>query len=89
MKHTKGKWDYRETDGGEYDIHANNILNWVAVLKQPPEMGSEEVLANAKLIAAAPEMLGALKKIAHLGDDLCKCPACRISKEVIKKATGS
>ena len=46
-----------------------------------------EVEANAKLIATAPEMLEALMKIVHMNDDRCKCPACKIGKPIIKKAT--
>ena len=47
---------------------------------------SERVKAE-KLADAAPELLEALIKIAHMDDELCKCPACKIGKPAIKKAT--
>lgn len=51
MKHTKGPWDVTALDRkGNYKIKTDLI-------------STDEALANAKLVAAAPEMLEALMQI--------------------------
>jgi len=67
MEHTKGPW----RDSGEYDSHAGywdtTIVgdgedvdeSFVAIVRSGN--GREQVEANARLIAAAPELLAALK----------------------------
>ena len=59
---------------GNWEIYADYLNNH-----------REETEANAKLIAAAPELLETLKNIVHMDDDLCRCPACKIGKPIIKK----
>ena len=67
MKHTKGPWKIN-IDTGEYGVY--HLYS--------PDIGGDEVFereeideANARLIAAAPELLEALDYIATQGSD---CP---------------
>ena len=54
-KHTPGPWHDRVNEFGQQCIY--NPDTWVATCKTP---------ANARLIAAAPEMLGCLKSLADI-----------------------
>lgn len=69
MKHTPGPWE-STTDGIELSITAKNG-NLLATLAKGDE-------ANARLIAAAPELLEALKSMNCMGGDerggYCICP---------------
>lgn len=68
-KHTKGEWTFdkvTETPTSSYEIHSNNFNNWVASIKCGNggiAIGELESKANAKLIAAAPDMLKVLEEI--------------------------
>ena len=64
MKHTKGQWDVNPTNG---NIESGEVT--VAIPHGPAGRMidvSEEHEANAKLIAAAPEMLQALETIMNM-----------------------
>lgn len=89
MKHTPGPWTaviYR----GTYDqplITAKD--GWIGRLNSFPERQHE---ANAKLIAAAPEMLKALQGVVHHNDNLKQIYKTSESlmdqiNQAIKKAT--
>ena len=60
MKHTKGKWTIEKTKDAGFRIQSgSNIICWEGLSKlYPPLMDSQ---GNAKLIAAAPELLAACK----------------------------
>ena len=64
MKHSQGPWTAEGPDHfGDYNIHEPGIRAVVAAvisnLRDP-----EEIEANARLVAAAPNMLAALKQAA-------------------------
>jgi len=80
MKHTKGEWKFESDGFNTFRISCGGFR----LLKFRP---FEEAEANAKLMAAAPDLLEALIQIVHMDDELCKCPACKIGKPIIKKAT--
>jgi len=58
-KHTPGPWiaHYCPEDGGEYSIHASNGIHVALSIG-----GTKSEAANARLIAAAPELLEALQE---------------------------
>ena len=67
-KHTPGKWTLVKNTSGSHstppyiiveDTHSKNIATVIPYASMEPE----EIEANARLIAAAPELLAALKKI--------------------------
>ena len=61
-KHTPGPWKFHANgDANDYSILGPNN-NWVIAFIQNGEIWTEQQLANAKLIAAAPDMLEALVK---------------------------
>ncbi len=63
MKHTPGPWFYDETSG--HEIRNRDIFVAMA-LDDCPELPYEKAKANALLIAAAPDLLEALRKIANI-----------------------
>ena len=70
MSYTKGKWGFYKHDIGEYSGHiesdlGNHNVRTIATILAYAE--KEECLANAKLIASAPELLNLLKKIDKFG----------------------
>jgi hypothetical protein len=93
---TPGPWliadDYSNDVGGFIPILTNQEwdgMPWVAEAKGTnvsPAKNSEEVMANAKLVAAAPDMF---EFIATLENDDKKIPAWLWKKrnEIIKKVT--
>jgi hypothetical protein len=104
MEHTKGKWiaGYGDTlqFGEVFGVGLDTKPNWttVCVLSLPDEVNKED-LANARLIAAAPELLEALKvaekKLEELenavsgGDDEIYVEgAILTARAAIAKATG-
>ena len=104
MKHTKGEWVFGYGDTVEYGmvfgVGLNTTPDWttVCVLSLPDEV-NEEDLANARLIAAAPELLQALqvaeKKLEELenavsgGDDEIYVEGAILTvRAAIAKATG-
>lgn len=80
MKHTKGEWFVSGSDQivsmpSQCKI-ANRVSGW----------NQEEAEANAKLIAAAPELLEVLQTIENDDNSIPEWLLVRI-KQVIKKAT--
>jgi hypothetical protein len=100
MKHTKGPWilNYPHPSSSDFiignDIFEDFVMNPIAEIL-PPVCESEaqqldEQEANAKLIAAAPELLESLMRFIKFVDDQkleYESAMIRQAKEAIKKAT--
>ena len=63
MAHSKGPWD---TDGDEIFVASNDMS--IALISHV-ESADIESAANARLIAAAPDLLSALKEMLALSGD--------------------
>ena len=84
MKHTQGEWNCDTNEG------CKEIRTSIGSIAQTDGINEEEDLANAKLIAAAPEMLEALKDVLDTLDKGMTGRQHKIYKRVeqaIKKAT--
>ena len=98
-KHTPGPWTWGESYNGLYGSGKDNeVLRFAPYEGMYLDWGSKSRDANARLIAAAPELLEALKKISAI-EDLERCgdweeieQAREIAREIanaaIKKAEG-
>ena len=108
-KHTPGPWSVGEVshkkqrvdiDSRSYDEFMDN-QRWTGLARtygceDYPEKGSEAMMANARLIAAAPELLEALRGMlaldeehhqrGHCDDDVCA--EVRKARAAIAKAKG-
>lgn len=88
--HTPGPWvPVEQGDANEFCI-ISKAGQWVIGFHQNGEMLPREQLANAHLIAAAPELLEALCKLANLYDAMGapRGPCRIIADAAISKATG-
>lgn len=75
-KHTPGPWAF--VQGGSGDFPTWNVrIATRGVITLPPTASMETMDADARLIAAAPELLEALRPIAERGE---------ISAKIIAKA---
>ncbi len=97
-KHTPGSWKYQENADAYTHIVRGPTGQFIASCPQGTD-GEDE--ANARLLAAAPDMLEALEKIAdnyggcrcnHTTADCCEkvgefCPHC-IAETAISRARG-
>lgn len=83
-KHTPGPWRV-ETDGLIIARDATAVVNCY------PYPNSGEQLANQRLIAAAPDLLGFVESLGHLENDCSDEQIARVlseARELIRKATG-
>ena len=65
VKHTAGPWNWHEQgDANEYAL-LSNTKRWVIAFRQNGEILTGQQRANARLIAAAPELLEACQMIAQ------------------------
>jgi hypothetical protein len=69
FKGTKGEWNsVRSHDGVgnlTYEIHCDGFNKWIGTVEDC-QVGELESLANANLIASAPELLEALQKLTEI-----------------------
>ena len=79
-KFTEGKWDTNSGDLNRYVDLING--NWAFATVVWNDVPKEEALANAKLIAAAPDMLAALE---YLVESINPIDACRGKFETLGK----
>ena len=89
-KHTPGPWTYEQISNNAYVIDENGSA--VMLYRNP----DDEMKANARLIAAAPELLEALEGMlaidqenhqrGHDDDDVCK--EVQTARAAIAKAKG-
>jgi len=103
MKHTKGNWKITKVKNHEHHLlyckiaSNNGHLGFAGVYGDNVKIPDEECEANAKLIAAAPELLEALKAIDERLENCSNSPICAdeiydsfykdIVQQAIKKAT--
>jgi hypothetical protein len=81
MEHTPGPWKYDETLTSEHTCPIYTDDAWIAtafmgygMFKGDVEKADAEVLANARLIAAAPDLLEACRHAARSEHhSACKC----------------
>jgi hypothetical protein len=93
-KFTPGPWDYHFTEINPYHayIHGDD-KECIALMDSRGGLAkTDEIKANAQLIAAAPDLLAALDSLVlacELPGDHCEVEqALRIAIEAIKKAKG-
>lgn len=82
---TPGPWETSVNDEGQWDVCAEGGGDMVADLSDCPENAE----GNARLIAAAPDLLAALKglRAAALSEYVsCDCPNASICRPSIKAA---
>ncbi len=93
-QHTKGKWTVVDSGGTVISARESTYIT-ICKLENLPLRISAEVEANAKLIAAAPDMLEALQSVNNYFIDLQnKCAltfsderAWKLVSKAIQKAT--
>ncbi len=95
LKHTQGNWDYSTSLG---EISITGVSTDIALVNTGTSINYDEARANAKLIAAAPELLESLislkERLNYLIStgrvDINKTETIRdinIANDAIKKAT--
>lgn len=97
-KHTPGPWAWPEHFNGLDGADGEPVLRWEPYDGMWLSTLDDREEANARLIAAAPELLGALRAIADMSADAKRGNATtakvsltlmtEIAKEAIAKATG-
>lgn len=99
-KHTKGPWIFKEgsreraANSTVYKADEADMLICHVICEDINDLQRAEDIANARLIAAAPELLQALKMFLHI-DPRChrgvvscgECAAC-LGNSAVAKATG-
>ena len=99
--YTSGKWTY---NGSDFFIEAPDgsdiclVSERTTYIVSNDEFDNSEMVSNARLIAAAPELLEALEAFVRehdceacaMGDDdsLCECKLCVPARAAIAKARG-
>jgi hypothetical protein len=87
-KHTPGPW---RVEDGYYETHLDIVAKCghrVAVATMTYPMDAARVTANAELIAAAPELLEALRSLVENEDETPSWNQRVAARAVIAKATG-
>ena len=87
VKHTPGPWEFQKPDG--VSIRHPKIYSDFGDISNASWTGDlSQVEANARLIAAAPEMLAMLQNLATSKDWYASSKVERDLDEIIAKATG-
>ena len=97
-KFTKGSWgvtktpEYHEPKCSRIEIHSDKQDGWICKVQTDGVIGQDEGFANAKLIAAAPEMFEALifcKSVIEQSGmfELSERLAFEQAEKALKKAT--
>lgn len=86
--HTPGPWTVEPFDGSDKEITIVEPAVWVDY----DDVNHEEQAANARLIAAAPDLLWICADLARQTELLCECgePECRTTRlrAVLAKVKG-
>lgn len=90
-KHTPGPWHVLLSNGVAFEIGDDSNPNKANVLctRYGWEERAAEMLANGRLMAAAPDLLEAARKALTECVDLIATPAGEALEAAIAKATGS
>lgn len=90
-KHTPGPWTLGHVgQHGAFEIGVNyrhGLPSFVVAGRNDVSHRSAESAANARLIAAAPDMLAALREVAHHADE--ECGFMMLVKAAIARAEGT
>lgn len=90
-KHTKGKWFACCTKSKPHFLFTDNGEKTICAFSQKQDNGIdlpiEEVRANAKLIASAPEMLEMLERISKMHPDSNPITIIKEAQQLISKIT--
>ena len=86
LKHTPGPWNYADEESGEFCIYEVKTKNILCDRGEWPNRRVES-LANARLIAAAPEMLEMLIELSDHTDIIGTEVQERIY-EIVRSASG-
>ena len=86
-KHTPGPWTHHPEDNIILDASGRRLIEWQA---RSVSVSVEERDANARLIAAAPELLEALEVVLHLCTVIGAPdgPALDMARDALAKARG-
>ena len=72
--YTKGKWTVEECKMPEYRIQSGpTIICWTGFAERPSDLPLEERKANARLIAAAPDLLEACEEYQRVIEKAKDC----------------
>ena len=90
-KHTQGEWKIGNLNERKNTIevvaYPNGILTGIANIFNGFSTRQSEAEANAKLIASAPELLDALKKVLEFVPKMEQLATWERAEQAIKKAT--
>lgn len=94
FKGTQGPWEFEAGDAGSFEIFIdpNDIGCYMVIAARGPhEKRAEEMRANARLIAAAPDLLEALMTFVFPYQEGCRLSETERQEKAraaIRKATG-
>lgn len=86
MKHTPGPWVANKTPGGMIFVYTENLARPIC---GTGVAGDPTVQANARLIAAAPDLLAACQRIVALNGDKSILVEVKDCVAAIEKACGT
>lgn len=84
QQHTPGPWDVTPSGYHVYDEHGNVTADCAQ-----PDIGSlEERKANARLIAAAPELLAMVERLTDARENITRAETYRDARALIARVRG-